>query len=182
MIKNQLLCHPANQCPLVDNLSVEVSQPAKQQLQICYILTGTMALLSIPKPQPSTPMDGLWQHTCFEAFLAEPGQTHYFEFNLSPSSQWAAYNFSDYRQQVPYTPTQLPQIQVSQSQDQLALTATIGLPPGLIGKPIQLGLTAVVEDQNGQLSYWAVKHPTAKPDFHHRDGFILPINPFNPLK
>jgi hypothetical protein len=36
-----------------------------------------------------------------------------------------------------------------------------------------LGLTAVVEEENGRLSYWALKHPPGKPDFHSPEGFVL---------
>ena len=32
---------------------------------------------------------------------------------------------------------------------------------------------AVVEETDGRLSYWALTHPAERPDFHHRDGFVL---------
>src|SRR2546422_3089437 len=32
---------------------------------------------------------------------------------------------------------------------------------------LSLALAAVVGDENGALSYWALKHPPGKPDFHH---------------
>jgi hypothetical protein len=38
---------------------------------------------------------------------------------------------------------------------------------------LRLALTAVVEDARGRLSYWALRHPPGRPDFHHRDGFAL---------
>jgi len=47
--------------------------------------------------------DGLWQETCFELFImqdsADEGEpaAHYVELNLSPSEQWAAYDFATYR-------------------------------------------------------------------------------------
>ena len=34
---------------------------------------------------------------------------------------------------------------------------------------------AVVEETDGRLSYWALTHPAERPDFHHRDGFVLPL-------
>jgi hypothetical protein len=42
---------------------------------------------------------------------------------------------------------------------------------------LSLGLAAVIEDLNGALSYWALKHPPGKPDFHHSDNFALQIEP-----
>ena len=38
------------------------------------------------------------------------------------------------------------------------------------------GLSAVIEDPNGVLSYWALRHPPGKPDFHHPDTFALEID------
>ncbi len=34
-----------------------------------------------------------------------------------------------------------------------------------------IGLSAVIETADGQLSYWALAHPRAQPDFHHRAGW-----------
>jgi 23S rRNA (guanine745-N1)-methyltransferase len=44
--------------------------------------------------------------------------------------------------------------------------------------PLRLALTTVVELADGApgtLSYWALAHPAGKPDFHHRDGFVLAL-------
>ena len=41
--------------------------------------------------------DELWQHTCFEAFVRASSGSEYYEFNFSPSTQWAVYRFTDYR-------------------------------------------------------------------------------------
>jgi hypothetical protein len=43
------------------------------------------------------------------------------------------------------------------------------------GSILQIGLSAVVEDINERLSYWALRHPPGKPDFHHPDNFALEI-------
>lgn len=43
------------------------------------------------------------------------------------------------------------------------------------GQPLDLSLTAVIETKDQQLSYWALRHPGPKPDFHHRQGFALQI-------
>jgi len=40
---------------------------------------------------------------------------------------------------------------------------------------LRLALSAVVEETDGRLSYWAIAHPGERPDFHHRDGFVLPL-------
>jgi hypothetical protein len=39
----------------------------------------------------------------------------------------------------------------------------------------RLGLSAVIETVDGFFSYWALAHPSDKPDFHHPDSFILEL-------
>ena len=41
--------------------------------------------------------------------------------------------------------------------------------------PLLIALSAVVEQSNGSLSYWALKHPPGRPDFHHADGYVLEL-------
>jgi hypothetical protein len=36
-------------------------------------------------------------------------------------------------------------------------------------------VSAVVETLDGALSYWALRHPPGKPDFHHADSFALEL-------
>jgi hypothetical protein len=38
-----------------------------------------------------------------------------------------------------------------------------------------IALSAVIEEKDGTKSYWALKHPPGKPDFHHRDCFALTL-------
>jgi hypothetical protein len=43
-----------------------------------------------------------------------------------------------------------------------------GLPP----LPWRYGLSAVIEEEGGNLSYWAIAHPEGKPDFHAPACFV----------
>ncbi len=45
------------------------------------------------------------------------------------------------------------------------------------GRPLKLGLSVVIEDVDGNLTYWALAHPSDKPDFHHPDSFVLTLPP-----
>jgi hypothetical protein len=53
------------------------------------------------------------------------------------------------------------------------------LPPGPADAPLRIGLSAVIEDRDGSLSYWALRHPHGKPDFHHPDAFALELKEEN---
>ena len=54
-----------------------------------YTLHAEMSQVRIPEPQGGSPVDRLWQHTCFEAFVGVPGADPYYEFNFSPAGDWA---------------------------------------------------------------------------------------------
>ena len=33
----------------------------------------------------------------------------------------------------------------------------------------------VIEEEDGTISYWALRHAAGKPDFHHPDGFAMEL-------
>ncbi|HYG56249.1 MAG TPA: DOMON-like domain-containing protein [Burkholderiales bacterium] len=111
-------------------------------------------------------VDNLWQRTCFEVFAARNGAPEYREFNLSPSGEYAAYEFLSYRDGMTPLPVQ-PRIRFSGTM----LEATIPLERG----PWRVGLSAVIEEDDGTVSYWALHHPPGRPDFHHPDAFALEL-------
>lgn len=137
-----------------------------------FELQGDPAALRVPAPLTPAPADGLWAHTCFEVFLGVPGEDGYREFNFSPSGQWAVYEFSRYRERERVLDV-APQIRCTARDDGLTLEAELpaaALPPAAT---LQVGLAAVIERSDGELEYWAVHHPAERPDFHHRNGFVL---------
>lgn len=173
--------HPATPSHSPLQLDVHLSAAARKGcdgLLLTYVLLGDMTRVRIPALARPEPADGLWQHTCFEAFIGIAGETKYREFNFSPSGQWAAYHFSDQRQRDPraedaMSPWQ-PDIEREQTAERLALSAWLPVQslPVLPGTQAwELGLTAVIESTDGLLSYWALQHPADRPDFHHRRGW-----------
>jgi hypothetical protein len=133
-----------------------------------------MEVVLVPPLAQPVRRDNLWQRTCFEAFLqSEQG---YLEFNFSPSTEWAAYRFSGYREGMAELDLEPPQVRVSRDEHALELTADLVLPPSLA--PVRLGLSAVIEEVSGVKSYWALRHPPGdRPDFHHPDCFAIDLSP-----
>jgi len=175
IIKNSLICHDDAACTVLQRLNTELLALPNGDLRLRYELTVDPARLWIPAPLPPEMTDGLWEHTCFEAFIAVAGHEAYREFNFSPSGQWAAYAFSGYRIRCEWTASRPPLLDFTQTDEGLQLEAIIAaddLPPNPEDKPLQVGLTAVIETVDGLRSYWALRHPASKPDFHHRDGFV----------
>lgn len=133
----------------------------------------------MPAPTPVGRVDGLWRHTCLEAFARAP-DGGYAEFNFSPSTEWAAYSFNGYREGMStLTETSVEVRAPERSDGELKLTAFVSWFGWM--RTARLGFSAVIEDVDGAKTYWALAHPSDKPDFHHPDSFALPMStPENP--
>ncbi|WP_242447404.1 DOMON-like domain-containing protein [Aurantiacibacter aquimixticola] len=111
--------------------------------------------------------DGLWKTTCFELFIMEKdGTPSYSEFNMSPSERWAAYDFKDYREgrtdrEFAREPDCTMRTGLSMAIFDAALPR-VQVP----GPPCAIGLAAVIEEEGGHTSYWALDHAKDVPDFH----------------
>jgi hypothetical protein len=163
-----LVRHPASRCDAIDSASVEIDGPV-----ITFEVRGRIGELLIPPPAAPERTDGLWRHTCFEAFVRKEGEG-YEEFNFSPSGQWAAYAFSGYRAGMAPLDIPPPLIETEVSEDSLLVRVT--LQQERRGR-CRIGLAAVIEEKGGNISYWALNHPPGAPDFHHRDCFALDLPP-----
>ncbi len=156
-------------------LAGEVSREGGQ-LRLRYRLGGAIETVQLP-PAAASPerRDGLWTTTCFECFWGLAGERPYWELNLSPAGHWNLYRLEDYRQGLrPELGYDQPLHRVSQADGVLSMELDLPLPaPIPPGAPLQVAIAAVMEDRHGQLSYWALAHPGAEPDFHRRDAFLL---------
>ncbi|NCS65781.1 MAG: hypothetical protein COS39_10935 [Hydrogenophilales bacterium CG03_land_8_20_14_0_80_62_28] len=170
-----LIPHPAGPCPNLLGIDVRVAVQPGGELALTYTLSGAVSGLVIPGPTTPDRRDALWRHTCFEAFIMAGDGPGYREFNFSPSGEWAAYAFQGYRDGSPLEPAPKPTLVCRAGDSALELEARLTravLPPGA---RLHLGLSAVLEHTNGTLSYWALRHPVDKPDFHHTGGFVLEL-------
>ncbi len=171
-----LVCHPQTRMQAVVGIEVVVSGGVSGSLNLAFALQGELSGLRIPEPRQPRRVSGLWQHTCFEVFVMAEQGAGYREFNFSPSREWAAYTFRGYREGGELEIEMAPVNMVQRGRDRLELHAELHqacLPPGC---SLRLGLSAVVEDTDGQRSYWALRHPPGRPDFHHADAFALQLN------
>ncbi|MFL6830848.1 MAG: DOMON-like domain-containing protein [Sphingomicrobium sp.] len=131
---------------------------------IWFGVGAPLSRFAIPQAAEPARADGLWQTTCFEAFLRAEGEQSYREWNFAPSGQWAAYDFTDYRDGMAAAEVGTPYVRVEDNFTWWALGATIAVPAE---SEWQLGLSAVLEEKDGAKSYWAIAHPDGgKPDFH----------------
>lgn len=165
--------HPHSVAGAVRRIAVRARRRA-DGLDVSYAIDGELERLALPAPRPPRAAERLWEHTCCELFVARRGQPGYQEFNFSPSGEWARYVFAGYREAAPSQAlAEAPQIDFRRQGDELVLEARA---PLTIDGPIVVALSAVVEDRDGRLSYWALRHPPGRPDFHHRDAFALELD------
>jgi hypothetical protein len=174
-----LLAHPDAGGEFVWSIAAQ-AQLSGTTLNCRYLLRGDVARLRVPQAGAGRRVDGLWKHTCFEAF-ASADSAAYYEFNFSPALDWAAYCFDDYRSGMKAAAlAQAPGLQVHRSSDALELAATVhlaGLTELCKAPALQLALAAVIEEEAGRLAYWALRHPPGNPDFHHPESFTLELRP-----
>ena len=143
----------------------------RSSLALEYAIEGRIEELRVPAPKPPRFAERLWQHTCCEVFVARTGSSGYLEFNFSPSGEWAGYAFERYRNGAAFEAPD-PKIALRVSPARLELEASIQVQPGRL----LLALSAVIEQTDGRISYWALRHPPGKPDFHHPQAFALELD------
>lgn len=154
------------------------------QVRVRYALGGDLATVVVPAPGAAGPCreDGLWEHTCFELFLAAEGEEPYWEVNLAPNGDWNLYRLESYRRGLaPVSDRDALPFAVRRGPEDLQLMLQLQLPQELARvcrtRPLQLGITAVIEQRGNILSHWALEHGGAEADFHRREDFRLRLAP-----
>jgi hypothetical protein len=175
----ELTAHPSTPNDAVRSFRVQLRAEEPGILALRYSIDAEMSGLRVPLPGAGGRADALWKHTCFEAFIALANAPGYHEFNFSPSLEWAIYRFSAYREGMsPAEIGRAPEISVLRGDDGLELQSTVRL--GDLAdlheaRYLRIAVAAVIEDKDGRLSYWGLRHPPGKPDFHHPNGFVLEV-------
>ena len=181
MTRVQLISHPATPLPQVRSLEVALAATGDGGLTAEFDCRCVLGALRLPQARPAAAADELWRHTCCELFAGVAGDAAYREFNGSPSGQWAMYGFSAYRTREaaalnPVPPA--PRIQFSTNAQGWTLQARLDALalPGVAAARIEIGVAVVLEAADGTLSYWALQHASAQPDFHRRETFVLRLS------
>ena len=201
-LRLSLRCHPDTPCGALTGIEIEMARVRPLKLQIHYVLIGNVRRVRLRLREPDRG-EALWRHTCFEAFVRVGGDEDYLEFNLAPSGDWAAYQFRRYREGMapakgaaasslgteyrtgPLDPQGRARLQDAgfdtlerfepsffSLKTELSFPTAMGL---AVARPWHLGLSTIVEERNGRMSYWALAHPPGKPDFHDPSCFALEL-------
>ena len=177
----ELRPHPTSSCDAIRRFEVRIEPSARAPgWQFSFRIEGATRHLRLPLPVSARRNDGLWQHTCFEAFLQADANDSYYEFNFAPSGDWAAYRFGGRRIDPTSPDMPAPPFVFQHSASGCELIADIpiqALPELAIATSVRAGLSAVVESEDGSLSWWALAHAGGEPDFHDPSTFVLRVAP-----
>ncbi len=162
----RLIPHPAHPPINVSGVDVHIRNDNPNWLRIRCRIDGCDKLV-LPRIAGKSRADGLWKTTCFELFLQTQRDEAYVEWNFSPSRKWNAYSFTRYREGMnELSIPRAPDSQVHRGSKFTLIDVAIpraALPTG----DCSIGLSAVIEENDGAISYWALAHASEeKPDFH----------------
>lgn len=170
-----LIPYPAQKLPAIEITGTATRQ--ESHLSIHYVVSGDIGAIIFPTATNSpTRQDDLWKATCFEFFIAIKDQPHYWEFNMSPSSNWNVYAMDAYRQinmreEVSFTQLSF---EFKKTNAEILLDISVDLNPIIQPETfLELGITTIIQTKDGNETYWALAHPGPQADFHLRDSFVI---------
>ena len=151
-------------------------RPGSSEALITFKAHGDIAQVLWPDASSEGRTDRLWEHSCFEAFIAPSSGQGYLELNFAPGKQWAAYRFDRYRDGM----RDDQEVEIAKivwcvrnlSVPRVEMHVRVKLPARFEEVEWRLGLSAIIEARDGSKSYWALAHAPGKPDFHNADCFV----------
>lgn len=163
------------------NLQVCVELAASNGLEFDFIIDDPTGCVDWSYPEG---VDKLYEHSCFEIFMSCSDCSRYVELNLSARNDMRCYWFDDYRRPVDYQDLsgysepkvsfRTSQINVNQSDKLVHCRGRFELDSiaQFLGSAVsKVGLSVILKHNNGERSYWALKHSSDKPDFHDSRSF-----------
>jgi hypothetical protein len=150
-------------------------------LYISYKLSGDLSSIDLGEGKPHhSRVLKLWEKTCFELFI-QNSKKEYVEFNFSPVFEWNSFYFEKKGDPLKeFQKMDGVKLDILLSLDVFHLIVEIDkkkFPVNFFDKSengvfhLSAGITGVVKEKSGRLSYWALEHADQRPNFHHPDSF-----------
>ncbi len=186
--REKLICHPATPPKAVRSIWIDleyfIEDAAYGHFNLDYEVICDAAQIVLPPADgrwqiPPTATDELWRSTCFELFTRSRRREEYFEYNFAPDGRWASYRFAGYRDFAANVDLPPHNIEIARGVSGFSVSVSPPFLP-IAGPKTLLGISAVIEERDGTKSYWALRHPTGQPDFHHPDCFALMLGAPDP--
>ena len=157
---NALVLHPQCAPGSVTTIMAEI-EPTSEGCRATFVAHGQIGAIAVLPVTTPGRFDDLWKTTCFEIFWSHDG-TSYREFNLSPSTRWACYDFDSFRAGMRDAPAEV-EITVTVTDDELRLDAKIH---SSLPLPATGALNAIIADGDGENRFWALAFQPGAPEFH----------------
>lgn len=139
--------------------------------QLKLHIEGNIDSISFPDQSLSPGFkDNLWEETCFELFTKTHYSKSYYEFNFSPSGNWACYSFDSYREGQKKVDVPPPQIDLQIKQHSIDAVIHFEFPVKSL-----VGISSIILYKSHNTNFWALTHPKKRPDFHHLKSFAMEI-------
>lgn len=157
-----LILHPNCAAGSIVEINAEI-EPTPTGCRALFVASGIVGQIKIPEHRSDRSRhDDLWRTTCLEIFWQPAAGTFYREFNLSPSTRWACYDFDDFRAGMRDAPAKV-EIDVTVTSETLRLEAHI---ESDLPAPAAVALNAIIEDVDGVNRFWALAFDDGAPEFH----------------
>lgn len=164
-----LVLHPDCAAGSIHSIEAEIV-PTAEGCRATFVARGDVTKIAVPTVATPGRFDNLWKTTCFEIFWSHDG-TSYREFNLSPSTRWACYDFDAFREGMRDAPAEV-EIAVAVSDSELRLTAEIR---SSLPLPATVALNGIIEDEDGLNRFWALAFRSGAPEFHAHECRALEL-------
>ncbi len=168
---NQLVPHPHCATRSIAEITASI-EPTEHGCRAVFVARGDIIRIAVPAVDQPGRFDNLWKTTCFEIFWSHDGIS-YREFNLSPSTRWACYDFGGFRLGMRDGPADIS-ITVTASDTELRLEAEI---KSELPLPATVALNAIIEDADGVNRFWALAFQPGAPEFHAAACRALSLEP-----
>jgi hypothetical protein len=157
-----LILHPHCATGSIVRIDAEI-EATSNGCRALFIASGDVARIKIPDLQADRGRyDDLWHTTCFEIFWQPLGSKFYREFNLSPSTRWACYDFDDFRAGMRNAPAKVDiKIELTAATLRLETHIESDLPV-----PAKVALNGIIQDADGLNRFWALAFGDGEPEFH----------------
>ncbi|SFV50560.1 hypothetical protein MNB_SV-12-26 [hydrothermal vent metagenome] len=142
-------------------------QPSR--LKIEYEIINNLSSYHFPKETKQQRANELWRDTCFELFIANHSSTEYYELNISPSTQWNAYHFKSYKEEMRETDVfSTPSIISHQLDKSYNLSFEMAFQEDIFVKKLSINLAVILLDKEEMRHFYAINRCKESPDFHDR--------------
>jgi hypothetical protein len=119
---------------------------------------------------------GLWEGTCFEAFIQDSESNEYLEFNFSGTGYWNVFHFLKRDQKLEeYLPLKLTKhrFTTEPKHREFIFSFDLGQMPFIQDcTNLKIGTTCILVNEDQEKEYFAISHHREKPDFHDPRSFV----------